>query len=75
MQILSRENAVYTFNAAHPPKYEVEDGEVHLRGLYYSERLDTYTTGEARGPAGDAAGLGRALAARLRQELEGGDGR
>ena len=54
---------------------QVEDGEVRLRGLYYSERLDTYTTGEARGPAGDAAGLGRALAARLRQELEGGDGR
>ena len=53
----------------------VEDGEVLLRGLYYSERLDTYTTGEARGPAGDAVGLGRALAARLRQELEGGDGR
>ena len=54
---------------------QVEDGEVRLRGLYYSERLDTYTTGEARGPAGDAVGLGRALAARLRQELEGGDGR
>ena len=54
---------------------QVEDGEVHLRGLCYSERLDTYTTGEARGPAGDAVGLGRALAARLRQELEGGDGR
>ena len=54
---------------------QVEDGEVHLRGLYYSERLDTYTTGEARGHAGDAAGLGSALAARLRQELEGGDGR
>lgn len=28
MQYFSKNNAVYTFNAAHPPKYEIVDGEV-----------------------------------------------
>ena len=54
---------------------QAEGDTLRLRGLYYSERLDTYRTGEAAGPAGDAAELGRALARRLRQELEGGGGR
>ena len=45
MQILSRENAVYTFNAVHPPKYEVEDGEV-----FWVEVEDAYR-GQIREPS------------------------
>ncbi len=45
MQVLSRGNAVYTFNAAHPPKYEVTDGEV-----FWVEVEDAYR-GQIRDPS------------------------
>ena len=45
MQVLSRENCVHTFSAAHPPKYEVDDGEV-----FWVEAEDAYR-GEMKDPS------------------------
>ncbi|MGI5962672.1 MAG: acetamidase/formamidase family protein [Lawsonibacter sp.] len=45
MQVLSREHSVYTFNAAHPPKYKVTDGEV-----FWVDVEDAYR-GQMRDPS------------------------
>lgn len=48
----------------------IEDGMMHLQGLYYSEKKKIYRTGEIQGNCVDAETLGRALAEHLRLEVE-----
>lgn len=50
----------------------LENGRLLLRGLYWSERKQAHCTGCEIGGAADAAQLGRILAQRLRNELDGG---
>lgn len=48
----------------------VEGDEIHLRGLYYSERTGEYMKGERRGGCDEAEQLGEQLAKELKSKLE-----
>lgn len=51
----------------------VQNGTVHLRGLYYCEKSGRYITGESRGAAQDAVQIGMRLALELKVQLNGGN--
>lgn len=49
----------------------VTEGQIHLRGLYYSESTGEYIKGERSGSCADAQSLGIELAKELKGKLEG----
>ena len=54
---------------------EIEEDEIFIRGLYYSEEKKTFLTGSIRGEKEEGETLGVTLAKQLRDAVEKGGAR